>query len=132
VTGKETAGGIFMTLRLPTPLQAGRQAKHRQRNQSNHNAKMKRSERLQQAARHQAMLATVFLSGALAPGVWAVVALMAGNALGGACLLLAATIALCLSGAHWREAQRLRRVAESEAQWEYERAIRPRYTSGRI
>jgi uncharacterized protein HemX len=78
------------------------------------------------------MIATVFLSGALAPGVWAVVAALAGHALAGACLLLAATIALCLSGAYWREAQRLRRVAESEAQREYDRAIRPKYTSGRI
>ena len=87
---------------------------------------MKRSEKLLKTARHELAMALMFLSAAIAAGVWAVATLQSGNVSGGTALVAGAAIALFLSLAHSRETIRLARLSNIEARWEWERGIRPR------
>jgi hypothetical protein len=87
---------------------------------------MRRSERISRTARHEAMMGAMFLTAAIAAGVWAVAALQSGTLPGGTALIVGAAIALCLAWTHGREAMRLRRMCRTEAYWENLRSIRPR------
>lgn len=86
---------------------------------------MKRSERLKCNATQAGWIAAASGSVALALMTWTVrLALESGWLAAAGCLLVGG--ALRLTGWHLIEWRRLRRLANSEAQWEMQRAIRPR------
>ena len=86
---------------------------------------MKRSERFFNEAKREALLAAMFSVMCVAGCVWSVRVGMSMPSGGGAMLAVSLT-GLIPASARARECDRLLRMAKREAQYEYNRSIRPR------
>jgi hypothetical protein len=85
-----------------------------------------RAKRILAQARHEGWMCAVWVSGAIASGVWALMAAMSGLAPGGAVLAVAAVIALRLAAWHWSERRRLiDSVLRAEILWNPPMVITP-------
>jgi len=77
-----------------------------------------RAKRILAQARHEGWLCAVWVSVAIAAGVWAAVSAMCGKAPGGAILAVVGIAAFRLASWHWSERRRLRlRVWTEEIRW---------------
>ena len=91
---------------------------------------MTRIERISKHARHEGWMCAMWISGAVALGVWAAVAGLYAKKSGGAFLALLAIVALRLASWHWSERRRLKdKVMLAERVWNPPAPERPAHTA---